>query len=175
MPVKPLPTDAYRYVGEIEREFAGMPAGKVLLDVGAWIPARNLIVTKDQAPSIASRGSSRAKGDFSGILRRLDQRYYEKILVRNLDGAAFWYDDRTWWRQSSGIRQALCANYEEVGRIKAVEGERRFMLFSFEPVPFPATRYGFKEITILAPKPVARLDRAAAFSDGRDDVRKSIR
>jgi hypothetical protein len=175
MPVKPLPTDAYRYVEEIEREFAGMPAGKVLLDVGTWIPARNLIVNKDQAPSIASRGSSRAKGDFSGILRRLDQRYYEKILVRNLDGAAFWYDDRTWWRQSSGIRQALFANYQEVGRIKAVEGERRFLLFSFEPVPFTATRYGFKEITILAPKPVAQLDHAHAFSEALDEVRTSIR
>jgi hypothetical protein len=153
MPVNPLPADAYRYVDEIEREFAGIPASKILLDMGAWIPARDLVVVKDQAPGIGSRGSSREKGDFSGILSRLEKRSYEKILVRNLDAAAFWYDDRTWWRHSTGIRQALRENYREVGRIKAVEGEKRFMLFSFEPVAFLATRYGFKEMSILTPKP----------------------
>src|SRR5262249_39629972 len=50
MPVNPLPRDAYRYVEEIEREFMDIPPDKVLLDVGAWIHARNRIVTKDQAP-----------------------------------------------------------------------------------------------------------------------------
>jgi hypothetical protein len=152
MPVNPVPADAYRYVDEIEREFVGSAPGQVLLDMGAWIPARELIVARDQAPAIGSRGSSREPGDFSGILRRLEQRYYQKILVRNFDGAAFWYDDRTWWRQSTGIREALGENYQVAGRIKAVEGEKRFMLFSFEPVPFVTTRYGFKEITVLVPK-----------------------
>jgi hypothetical protein len=169
MPINSLPADARRYVEEIEREHAGLPVDKVLLDLGAWIAAKDLVVLKDQAPGIATRGSSRAKGDFSGILSRLEKRVYEKILVRNLDAPAFWYDDRTWWRQTSGIRQTLLENYQESGRIKAVEGEKRFLLFSFEPVPFPVTRYGFKEITILTPKPDPRLESARASLADRID------
>jgi len=153
MPVKSLPADAYRYVAEIEREFAGLPADKVLLDVGDWIRARQGIVMKDAAPGIGSRGSSRAGGDFSGFLERLAKRHYAKILVRNPAAPGFWYDNQTgWWPQSSGIRQAMRANYQEVGRIRAVEGEKRFLLFSFEPVPWSATRYGFQEIAILVPR-----------------------
>ena len=54
-PANPLPRDAYRYVEEIEREFAGLPADKVLLDLGgAWLPARKGIVTRDSAPSSAA-------------------------------------------------------------------------------------------------------------------------
>jgi hypothetical protein len=161
MPMNPLPADAYRYIAEIEREFAGSEPGRVLLDVGAWIPARDLVVQKDQAPSIGSRGSSRSSGDFSRFFRRLEEHYYEKILVRNLDAPACWYDDSTWWRRSSGIKRALSEHYQEAGRIKAVAGEKRFILFSFEPVPFPATRYGFKEITILTPRPKSHAELSA--------------
>jgi hypothetical protein len=152
MPINPLPDDAYRYIDEIEREVADVPAGRVLLDVGAWISARNLVVQKDQVAGIGSRASSRASGDFSAFFSRLENRYYDKILVRNLDAPKFSYDNSVWWRRSSGIRQALLRNYREAGRIKAIKGEKRFLLYSFEPVPFPATRYGFDEITILVPR-----------------------
>jgi hypothetical protein len=153
MPAAPLPADAYRYVEEIESQFAGLPVDKVLLDVGAWIYARNGVVKKDGAPGVATRGSSRVEGYFSGIRSRLAKREYQKILVRNPDAPGFWYDIRTgWWPQSTGIREVLRENYREVGRIKAVAGEKRFLLYSFEPVPWETTRYGFQEIAILAPK-----------------------
>jgi hypothetical protein len=153
MPVNPLPRDAYRYVAEIEKEFASLPSDKILIDVGAWMHARQGLVVRDQAPGIGTRGSSWALGDFSGILGRLKSHHYEKILVRNLDAAEFWYDSRNgWWPQSTGIRQALLENYQKVGRIKAVTGEMRFLLYSYEPVAWKATRYGFQEITILVPK-----------------------
>jgi hypothetical protein len=154
MPTSPLPLDAYRYVDEIEREFAGVPVEKVLLDMGAWVPARALVVQRDQAPGIASRGSTKASGDFSAFINRIEKRYYHKILVRSLDSPAFLYDNRVWWRKSSGVKQALLENYQEAGRIREVKGEKRFMLFAFEPVPFSATRNGFQEITILTPRPV---------------------
>ena len=125
MPANPLPRDAYRYVEEIEREFAGLPADKVLLDLGgAWLPARKGIVTRDSAPSIGCRGEAPpGVGDFSGFLGRLQHHDYQKILIRGLDTPNFWYDAER-YDQSTGIREAIRDNYREVGRIKAVRGER---------------------------------------------------
>jgi hypothetical protein len=154
MPTNPLPSDANRYLEEIEREYVGLPHNQVLLDVGGdWIVGKEGIVLKDLAAGVGVRGSSRAGGDFSGILGRIRARYYKKILVHNLDAANFWYDDSSrWWREPSGIRQALRDHYQEVGKIKAVQGEKRFLLYPFEPLPFPPPRYGFQEITILVPR-----------------------
>ena len=52
----------------------------------------------------------------------------------------------------TGIRKAIRDNYREVGRIKPVQGEERFLLVSYEPVMWQGTRYGFEEITVLVPK-----------------------
>jgi hypothetical protein len=152
MPVNSLPSDAYRYLAEIEREFAGLPADKVLLDLGgAWLPSRKGIVTRDSAPCIGCRSEAPVGvGDFSGLLGRLKQHAYQKILVRNLDKPNFWYDGHR-SHQPSGIRQAIRDNYREVRRIKSVEGERRFMLVPYEPLPWSPLRYGFEEITVLVP------------------------
>ena len=75
MPVNPLPRDAYRYVEDIEREFAGLPADRVLLDLGGgWLPSRKGVVARDSAPSIGCRAEAPAGvGDFSGFLGRLQQ------------------------------------------------------------------------------------------------------
>jgi hypothetical protein len=72
---------------------------------------------------------------------RLQERWYSKILVRNLDNEVFWYD-HYFWNRSSGLRQALRDNYQEIGRIKAVA--------SSDVVPI--TNYGLAEISILVPK-----------------------
>jgi hypothetical protein len=153
MPVSSLPLDAYRYVEEIEREVAGVPADQVLIDLGGgWIPSRKGIVTKDSAPCVGSRGEGPAGlGDFSGLLGRLEHHDYQKILVRNLDARNFWYDGHR-SVQPLGIRKAFHDYYQEVGRIKSVKGERRFLLVSYEPLEWPSTRYGFEEITVLVPK-----------------------
>jgi len=153
MPVRSLPPDAYRYAAEVEREFAGLPADKVLIDLGGgWLRARQGVVTRDSAPCVGSRGEGPVGlGDFSGLLGRLEHHDYQKILVRNLDKPNFWYDGHR-SVQPTGIRKALRDHYREVGKIKSVEGERRFMLVSYEPLVWSSTRYGFEEITILVPK-----------------------
>jgi hypothetical protein len=120
IPVSPLPADAYRYVSEIEREFEGRPADSVLLDSGSWIYLKAGVVMKDRAASIGDRGVG-GVGDFSQLIRRLEEKRYAKILVRHLDSPDFWYDHRA-WEQPSEIRKALLTHYREVRRIGAVSG-----------------------------------------------------
>ncbi len=153
MPINPLPPDAYRYVREIEREFEGMPADKVLLDLGGgWVRARKGVVSRDSAACIGCRAEAPpGVGDFSGFLGRLEHHDYQKLLVRNLDAPQFWYDGHR-SPHPTGIRKAIRDNYREVGRIKAVQGEKRFMAVSYEYLAWPGMRYGFEEITVLVPR-----------------------
>lgn len=140
VPVQPFSAaDADRYFSEIEKEFQGQPLERTLLDVGTWVYLRDGVVMKDRAPTIGERGYSQT-GDFSGVLERLKQKHYTKILVRNLHSKDFWYDHGMWTR-SSGIKQALLENYQEVGKIKAVAG--------LNPNEMP---YGFNEVSILVPR-----------------------
>jgi hypothetical protein len=120
IPLPALPKDVYRYVHEIEKEFEGLPAKDVLLDSGTWVYVKERVIMKDRAPCIGERGYSET-GDFSGIIQRLEQKHYSKILMRNLHSPEFFYD--YWlWKKSSGIRKVLLENYHEVGLIKGVEG-----------------------------------------------------
>lgn len=141
IPVKPLSDDTHRYVREIEREFEGQPAADILLDVGTWIYLKDGVIMKDRASSIGDRGYN-ATGDFSGMIQRLEQRRYSRILVRNPHSPDFWYDHYL-WPKSSGIRQTLLENYHEAGRITAVSGREHLW----------GTRYLFSDISILAPNP----------------------
>lgn len=134
IPTIPIPLDAERYVRQIEREFASADPRGVLLDVGTWVYAKDSIVMKDRAPSIGERGFSET-GDFSGILRRIQQRRYAKILVRSFHSDDFWYD-HAMWAKPSGIRRALGEHYREVGTIPPVRGDSRYL---------------FREISILIP------------------------
>ncbi len=139
IPLKYLPSDAYRYISEIEREFEGHSAEDILLDAGTWVYLKDGVVMKDRSPCIGERGYSET-GDFSGFLRRLEAKKYSKILIRDLHSPDFIYD--YWlWRKSSGIRQALLDNYKEIGQIKAVAREN-----------YQYNTYLFSEINILVPK-----------------------
>jgi len=141
IPMRPFSHDAYRYVSEIENEFAGQKASDILLDMGSWVYLKDGVVMKDRAPSIGERGYSQT-GNFTGLIQRFRQKRYAKILVRNLHSQDFWYDH--WlWGKSSGIKQALLENYHETGRIQAVSGYP----------PDKALPYGFCEISILSPNP----------------------
>jgi hypothetical protein len=117
IPTPPLSRDAYRYVRDIERQFQGEPADRILLDAGTWIYLARGVVMRDRAPSIGERGYSET-GDFSGILGRIGSRYYRKILVRGFHQPDFWYDASN-WLHPSGIRRALGDNYRETGTIRA--------------------------------------------------------
>jgi hypothetical protein len=143
IPVAPLSTDTYRYVADIEAQFAGLPSSQVLLDAGSWMYARDRVVMGDRAPSIGERGYS-LTGDFSGILSRIRARRYGRILVRNFHGTDFWYEHFSWPRQS-GIRQALLENYREIGRIRAAATPVASKDRAEDP-------YLFGEVTILEPK-----------------------
>jgi hypothetical protein len=134
IPLPALPKDAYRYLHEIEQQFGGQPAKDILLDSGSWVYVKEKVIMKDRAPCIGERGYS-GTGDFSGIIQRLEQKRYKKILVRDLHSPEFFYD--YWlWRKSSGIRKTLLENYHEVGLIKGVDGLKN---------PF------FSNISILVP------------------------
>lgn len=140
VPVQPFDRpDAERYVREIENEFGGLPTETVLLDFGTWVYLPDGIVMKDRAPTIGERGYSQT-GDFSGVLQRLEQKHYRKILVRNFHSEDFWYDHEL-WSKPSGIRRALTENYVEIRKIEAVKG--------IKPNEMP---YGFNEISIFVPK-----------------------
>lgn len=114
--------DAYRYVAEIEREFAGQPADSVLLDVGSWLYLKAGVVMKDRAANLGNRGLE-GIADFSGVVRRIEQRRYAKILVRDPYAPDFWYDHHL-WPQSSTIRQQLREHYCEAGRILRIAPAR---------------------------------------------------
>lgn len=143
IPAPPLPRDATRYVTQIENEFQGVPPSAVLLDVGSWVYLRGGVVMRDRATSIGDRGYG-GVGDFSGIIRRLGERRYAKILVRKYHSPNFWYDHYL-WPTPSGVRETLAANYHEVGTIPAVR----------ERDPTKRQRYLFSEISILVPNATA--------------------
>ena len=142
IPMRSFSDDAYRYVRDIEMEFQGQPSGRVLMDAGSWIYARDNVVMKDRAPCIGERGYSQT-GDFSGILGRIRNKQYTKILVRNLHEPDFWYDHFL-WPKPSGIRDALLANYHQVRRIKPAASPLSLRDRAEDP-------YLFSEITVLAP------------------------
>lgn len=141
IPLPSLPKDAYRYLQEIEKEFEGLPAREVLMDVGSWAYMEEGVVMKDQSICMGDRANGRI-ADFSGVLSRIETKYYSKILVRKLYDADFWYD-HYYWPEPSGIRRALMENYHEVGRIRPVAG----------PIPNWVVPYGLSEIHILVPNP----------------------
>jgi hypothetical protein len=139
IPIQILPDDANRYVNQIEAEFQGEPVNRVLLDVGSWIYFKNNVVMKDRATSMGDRGYA-GNGDFSGMLQRIQDKYYVKILVRNLNSPDFWYDSYL-WSKSSGVHQALLDNYHVIRTIDAVSG----------PEMPNGPPYLFDQISVLVP------------------------
>ena len=143
IPVRALPADAYRYVRDIERQFEGQPANRVLLDAGSWVYMKDRVIMRDRAPAIGELGGT-GTGDFSGILSRIEAKHYSKILVRGFHASDFVYDYFL-WSKSSGIRHGLLDNYRETGTIRAAEAYSYARNWAEDP-------YYFGEITILEPK-----------------------
>jgi hypothetical protein len=118
VPLPAYPPDMARYVADIEREMQGTDLSRVLLDHGSWVYLPHGVVMKDRMAAIGEAGFTET-GDFSGVLGRIKNHYYSRILVRNLSGDDFQYDLRS-WRTSSGIRDALNTFYAEVRTIPGV-------------------------------------------------------
>jgi hypothetical protein len=147
IPAPPFSQDAYRYLRDIEKQFKGQPADKVLLDAGSWVYLPQKVVMKDRVPSIGERGYSHT-GDFSGILDRIRRKQYRKILLHGFHQPEFEYDASS-WQESTGIRRALLENYRETGTIAAAArpaSER----------DHAEDYYFFSDISILEPNELPR-------------------
>jgi hypothetical protein len=143
IPLRPIPDDAYRYVRDIEAQFQGLPARQVLLDLGTWRYIKEKAIVGDRATSIGDRGYSGA-GDYTGILTRIRSKHYSKIPVHGYRSFDFVYDYFL-YPKPTGIRQALLDNYEETGKIRAVDGNPYLKDWAEDP-------FYFGEISILEPK-----------------------
>jgi hypothetical protein len=118
IPVPSLTDQHERYAAAIEAEFRGMPIDRVLLDIGTWpyVPAG--VVMRDRSAAVGELGYN-GVADFRALLGRVRDRYYDRILVRDLDSPEFAYDHFL-WKRSSGIRDALLAHYRVVRTIPGV-------------------------------------------------------
>jgi hypothetical protein len=117
-PRSPVREPHQRYADAIEAEFEGMPIDRVLLDAGTWPYLGAGVVMRDRSEAVGELGNN-GVGDFTGILGRMRQRYYVRILVRDLDSPELAYDYYLWPR-ASGIREALRTNYRVVRTIPGV-------------------------------------------------------
>jgi hypothetical protein len=111
----------YQYVAGIEKEFEGLPAQDVLLDVGSWVHLKHAVIPRDQAIPLADQPPGGLYSNIDLLVDRIRSRTYKKILVRNLHSPFFLYDWHDWPR-SSGVRQALLEHYVEVRLIPAPDG-----------------------------------------------------
>lgn len=143
VPIQPISDDAYRYVNDIERQFQGQPADRILLDIGTWNYVRNGVIMGDRAPCMAEEGYANT-GDYSTFLAHLAAKRYAKILVRGLHDPDFWYENVLWPRPR-GLRKALLDNYRETASIRAAERPKDVKDGVEDP-------YLFGEITVLEPR-----------------------
>ena len=144
IPMRPVSDDAYRYVRDIEKQFEGQPANRILLDVGTWVYVKDGVVMRDRAAGICEEGYD-SIGDFSGFRSRIAAKYYSKILVRDLHESFFWYENAL-WPKPRGLRDALLDSYREAGHIRGAAAPDDVKHWAEDP-------YLFDEITILEPKP----------------------
>jgi hypothetical protein len=118
--VQALP-DLERYVSEIEHEFSGMNADRVLLGLGNWVYLEKDILQKDRAVSLGDQPLAGIYDNFAVTVDRLRNGSYDKILVQDFHSPYFLYDWHD-WPKSSGFRSALLENYTEVRTIQPPQG-----------------------------------------------------
>jgi len=145
-PRNPVPGDLARYVAAIDAEFAGQPAGRVLLDMGNWPYLGAGVVMRDRADPIALHaGANQRSIDralLAGTIGRIRDQTYSRILARNVESDDTPYDFQ---RRGTGVREAILESYRIVRRIPAVAGVTQWW-----------PRYLVDEIAVLEPRtPVA--------------------
>jgi len=116
---RPSP-DVYRYIADIEREFEGFQADKVLLDIGNWIYLRHSVLAKDRAVSLADQPPNGIYDNLEVMITRIRNKTYDKILLHDFHSPYFLYDWANWER-SSGVKKALLEHYTEVRTIPSVK------------------------------------------------------
>lgn len=108
-----LPDDVFRYARDIEKEFSGLPADRVLLDYGEWVYLEKGILMKDRCPILTIH-----RDPHFGIINRIREHYYRKLLIRPLRNGQYSYE-LGWERH---IEDEIRKYYTEVRRIPAVRG-----------------------------------------------------
>ncbi|MGH7766847.1 MAG: hypothetical protein ACREQP_05285, partial [Candidatus Binatia bacterium] len=145
LPRNPVPSDFFRYVDDIEKEFVGFRPEKVLMDTGNWIYLKERIVMKDRSETVGIWVGMNQKINhdlLAETIKRIEKRTYDKILARQLDTV---FSPYTWLGRDFGIKEAIFANYHTVGRIPAVRGIQTWW-----------PKYLVSEILVLVPKPDAQ-------------------
>ncbi len=122
-PRDPVPPDFSRYVADIEQEFVGQAAEKVLTDYGTWVYLKDKVIMKDRGMSVAVHiGKNQPQINhamLAATIERFQAKYYDKVLARQLDTEESTYD---YQNRGSGVKSAILANYREIRRIPAVQG-----------------------------------------------------
>jgi hypothetical protein len=134
--------DVYRYIADIEKEFEGIAPETVLLDVGNWVYLPHSVLMKDRAISTADQPAVGNYQNLDVTVRRIRERTYAKILVRDLDSPFFLYDYSLWPRPS-GVRDALRECYTVVRTIPGAAASVKLA---------PGIRHA-GPVTVLVPKP----------------------
>lgn len=113
-------SDVYRYIGDIEDEFADLPVDRVLLDVGNWVYLKHSYLARDRAISIGDQPINGIYENIDVMVNRLRSGRYSKILVRDLHSPYFLYD---WdaWERPTGVKKALLECFNEVRTIPAAD------------------------------------------------------
>jgi len=105
--------DLSRYARQIEHEFDGLPAARVLLDECDWIYLKHDIVMKDRQPALTTH-----RTPHYGLIGRVRRQEYAKVLVHHMGGGVYSYD----LGGDHGIKKELLEHYREVRRIPGVQG-----------------------------------------------------
>lgn len=129
----PVSPDLTRYAHDIEEQFAGLPAERVLLDEGDWIYLQHNVVMKDRQPVFVTH-----RKPHYGLLDRIRRQDYEKVLVHTVGTNVESYD----LGEDHGVQKTLREHYREVGTIRHVEGMQSWQFYDlmmgditvFEPI-----------------------------------------
>jgi hypothetical protein len=130
--------DLYRYTAQIEKEFEGRPADRVLLDNGEWIYLKKHLLMKDEFAILVTH---RQREAYAPFLERVRRREYDRILVHVLIDGRYSYDIGP----GRGIGSQILAHYREVRRIPHVIGMENWLYYTqsmsdiavLEPIPAP--------------------------------------
>ncbi len=123
---------ARQYVNQLEQEFAGLPRESVLLDIGSWVYLRDSVVMKDRSGPINVLSGTELASDSPGMVDRIRDKRYRKILVRLRGGTDLVYPRE--------IQESLRRHYRETGVIRPPVAPAGW--------PFQST---LREIVVLEP------------------------
>ncbi|MCL4522503.1 MAG: glycosyltransferase family 39 protein [Acidobacteria bacterium] len=142
----PLDADLQRYVRAIEHEFNGVPADRVLLDMGEWVYLRENVLAKDRMAILNTH-----RTPHYGLLDRIRNHAYDRILVHVLSDGAYSYE----LGGERDIQKELLAYYRPVRRIAGIKNMDRWLFYDM----------AMSEIVVLEPIPPPQSEPANPASD----------